>query len=110
VFVLPSRAEGISNTILEAMASGLPVIATDVGGNAELVVHGVTGFLVPAGEPAAIAARLREYQGDPALAARHGSAGRQRAVEHFSLDGMVAAYRNLYRDGMRRAGRLGGRA
>lgn len=96
VFVLPSRAEGISNTILEAMASGLPVIATDVGGNRELVVDGETGFLVPSGEPGAIAGRLSWYRENPDALARHGRAGRERALREFSLDVMVENYRRLY--------------
>lgn len=100
VFVLPSRAEGISNTILEAMASGLPVIATDVGGNAELVVDGETGFLVPAGDAKAIAARLKEYRENPQLLIRHGHAARERVLREFSLDVMVESYRRLYRDAL----------
>jgi sugar transferase (PEP-CTERM/EpsH1 system associated) len=98
VFVLPSRAEGISNTILEAMACGLPVIATAVGGNAELVVDGETGFLVPAGDPAAIASRLAWYRERPEMLVRHGRAARARVLREFSLDVMVASYANLYRD------------
>jgi len=97
VFVLPSRAEGISNTILEAMATGLPVIATDVGGNAELVAHGETGFLVPAGDAGAIAERLAWYRAHPAELARHGHAARERVLAEFSIDAMVARYRALYR-------------
>ncbi|MGR9117665.1 MAG: glycosyltransferase, partial [Gammaproteobacteria bacterium] len=61
IFVLPSQAEGISNTILEAMASGLPVVATDVGGNSELVVQGETGFLVEQQNPSQLAECLVEY-------------------------------------------------
>lgn len=95
-FVLPSLAEGISNTILEAMASSLPVLATDVGGNAELVVAGQTGRLVPAGDVDALAAGLVDMAADPARAAPLGRAGRTRVQQHFSLQGMVAAYRSLY--------------
>jgi sugar transferase (PEP-CTERM/EpsH1 system associated) len=95
-FVLPSLAEGISNTILEAMASGLPVVATRVGGNPELVDDGVTGCLVPSAQPQAMAAAIEHYAGDPDLARRHGAAGRAQALERFSLERMVADYQALY--------------
>ncbi|MCK6369911.1 MAG: TIGR03088 family PEP-CTERM/XrtA system glycosyltransferase [Gammaproteobacteria bacterium] len=110
VFVLPSLAEGISNTILEAMACGLPVIATTVGGNAELIVEGETGYLVPPGDDAALAARLRHYLQHPEEAARHGRAARERAVREFSLDVMVERYRRLYRDSVAAAGARGAAA
>ena len=77
-FVLPSLAEGISNTILEAMASGLPVIATAVGGNPELVEAGRTGELVPAADPEALAERILAYARDPEAARAAGRAGRER--------------------------------
>ena len=96
IFVLPSLAEGISNTILEAMASGLPVVATDVGGNGELVVKGKTGFLVPRAEPQAMTAAILDYADEPALRDRHGAEGRRRAVESFSLAGMVDQYERIY--------------
>jgi sugar transferase (PEP-CTERM/EpsH1 system associated) len=97
VFVLPSIAEGISNTILEAMASGLPVIATQTGGNPELVAHGVTGALVPVGDPVAIAHIIRDYLADPHLRGLHGKAGRKRVVEEFRLERMAEQYGELYR-------------
>lgn len=96
VYLLGSRAEGISNTVLEAMASGLPVIATRVGGNGELIVDGETGFLVPAEQPEAMAAAMRRYADDRALLGRHGAAARTRAVAAFSLAGMMARYQKLY--------------
>lgn len=95
-FVLPSLAEGISNTILEAMASGLPVIATAVGGNAELVAVGTTGVLVPAANAEAMAQALLGYFTDRQTAAGHGRAGRARVVGQFSLDAMVDRYRQEY--------------
>lgn len=96
-FVLPSWAEGISNTILEAMATGLPVVATRVGGSAELVDEGHTGLLVPPAQPVALASALAELVADPAKARRMGVLGRERALRQFSLDAMVNAYDSLYR-------------
>ncbi len=96
IFALPSQAEGISNTILEAMASGLPVVATDVGGNAELVAAGETGALVPAQDPHAMAQALLRYTADAALRQSHGTAGRQRVERSFSIDNMVERYTRLY--------------
>jgi len=96
LFVLPSLAEGISNTILEAMACALPVVATRVGGNAELIEPGRTGALVPSDDADAMAAVLREYAVDPRRVAAEGAAGRQRVVAHFSIDAMVAKYAELY--------------
>ena len=95
-FVLPSLAEGVSNTILEAMATGLPVLATDVGGNAELVAAGRTGALVPAADPAALALQLLALAEQPAQAARLGAAGRADVAAHWSLHTMVGAYQGLY--------------
>ena len=96
-FVLPSLAEGISNTILEAMASGLPVIATRVGANADLLEDGLSGRLVPRSNPQAIANEILAYVADPALARRHGHAGRQIVERRFSLDRMVERYETMYR-------------
>ncbi len=96
VFVLPSLAEGISNTILEAMASGLPVIATRVGGNVELVEEGRTGFLVPPSDPAAMANAIRAYLDDRTLLAAQGQAARKKAETEFSLEAMVNSYLAVY--------------
>jgi sugar transferase (PEP-CTERM/EpsH1 system associated) len=96
VFALPSTNEGISNTVLEAMASGLPVVATRVGGNPELVVDGVTGALVAPGDEAALAEALARYAGDAQLRRTHGAAGRARAVEEFSIEAMMKRYCDLY--------------
>jgi sugar transferase (PEP-CTERM/EpsH1 system associated) len=96
VFVLPSQAEGISNTILEAMASGLPVLATAVGGNPELVVDGVTGRLTPANNAEVMAAHLLAYSHDAQMRHEQGRQGYQRVQEHFSLAAMVANYQAVY--------------
>jgi len=103
-FVLPSLAEGVSNTILEAMASGLPVIATQVGGNAELVEDQLTGRLVPPGDSEALATRILDYSHHPDVARRHGKAGRNRVERQFSLDRMVVDYERLYRQLLERRG------
>lgn len=95
-FALPSLAEGVSNTILEAMACGLPIVATRVGANGELVAEGVTGRLVPAADSAALAREMLAYFDDPALAARHGHAARLRAEREFSLERMVDRYHRFY--------------
>jgi sugar transferase (PEP-CTERM/EpsH1 system associated) len=104
IFVLPSLGEGISNTILEAMASGLPVVATRVGGNPELVQDGVTGRLVPSADPAAMAEALSELLAQPELLARFGTAGRERAVQEFSIEHMVERYSQVY-DALLRGGK-----
>ena len=96
LFVLPSINEGISNTILEAMATALPVIATDVGGNPELVINDQTGYLVPKQNPIAMAKAFKRYLETPELLATHGKAGRERCVSTFSLNRMIADYVNIY--------------
>ena len=96
LFVLPSRREGTSNTILEAMASGLPVVATDVGGNPDLVTPEETGSLVPTEDPEALAGAILRYLDNRALAAAHGRAGRDKILRAFSIDAMVRGYGELY--------------
>lgn len=96
LFVLPSIAEGISNTILEAMATGLPVVATRVGGNPELVEDGITGALIPPRDPETLAKTLIGYLQDPHLRAVQGRAARKRAVDQFDLGRMAEAYQELY--------------
>ncbi len=95
LFVLPSQAEGISNTILEAMACACPVLATRVGGNAELVDAGTTGEPVPPGDVEAMAQALAVLAADPARPARMGQAWRLRVEQHFSLQAMVGAHQDL---------------
>lgn len=96
IFALPSQAEGISNTLLEAMACGCAPVVTNVGGNPELVEEGANGLLVPSRDSAALAAALARLASDPALRQRLAEASLARVRGHFSLDGMIAAYGALY--------------
>ena len=96
VFVLPSLAEGISNTILEAMASGLPIVATQVGGNPELVRDGVNGRLIPSADAQTLVQVLAEYLNHPTLRREHGAASRRIAVAKFSLKSMLETYQAEY--------------
>jgi glycosyltransferase involved in cell wall biosynthesis len=98
IFALPSFSEGMSVTLLEAMAAGLPVVATRVGGNDEVVMHGETGFLVPNDHASEMARRLLQLFGDENLRRRMGQAGRKRAVDFFSTERMVSAFSSLYQD------------
>lgn len=96
VFLLSSLSEGVSVTLLEAMATGLPIAATGVGGNAEVVEHGTTGLLSPRGDPEALAANLVTLLQDPAQRRAFGRAGRDRLLELFTQDRMHRAYTELY--------------
>ena len=107
LFVLPSFAEGISNTLLEAMAMALPVVATRVGGNPELVEDAVNGTHVPRRDADSLTAAITRYLDDDQLRAVHGKSGRERAVERFSLERMTTAYTTVYRDLTAARGRRG---
>ena len=96
VFVLSSKNEGISNTILEAMASGLPVIATSVGGNTELVEDGVNGVLVKAEDVSDMAQALLGYLDAPEKMVEHAEHARQYAEKRFSIPVMAEAYATVY--------------
>jgi sugar transferase (PEP-CTERM/EpsH1 system associated) len=95
-FVLPSLAEGISNTILEAMSAGVAVIATAVGGNSDLIDSDRTGLLVQAGEVGALSSAMQALATDPERARAMGLAARQRVEREFSLTAMVGAYQAMY--------------
>jgi len=97
VFVLPSLAEGISNTILEAMATALPVIATDVGGNKELIVNNKTGFIIPVDNIDVLTQTMKRYLDNKELVMMHGKAGRKRIEENFSMNTMVSHYEQVYK-------------
>ena len=98
VLVLPSWTEGMPITVLEAMAHGKPVVATPVGGTAEVVVDGETGLLVPPRNPERLAEAIGRILADPALARRFGEAGRARVRAHFSADAMARRVLAIYDD------------
>lgn len=96
LFVLSSIEEGMPNALLEAMAAGLPAVVTDVGGNAETLLDGRTGYLVPPRDPGALASRMIELLETPGLRQAQSLAARQRYEAMFTLDRMTAAYHALY--------------
>ena len=96
LFVLPSLTEGVSLTLLEAMASGLAVVATRVGGNPEVVADGETGLLVPPRDPRALAAALLRLRRDDCERRRMEMAGRRRVERYFDVRRMTAAYEKMY--------------
>jgi glycosyltransferase involved in cell wall biosynthesis len=96
VFALTSVSEAASLTLLEAMASGLPAVATEVGGNPEIVRHDQEGLLFPRGDTTGCAAAFRRLFREPGLAARLGAAGRARARDRYRLDRTVEEYYRLY--------------
>lgn len=95
-FVLPSRSEAFPNAAMEAMAAGLPVVASAVGGLLDLVDHGRTGLLVPVDDAGAFAAAIDQLMADPARAARIGAAAREDVMNRYSFDRMVRAFEDLY--------------
>jgi glycosyltransferase involved in cell wall biosynthesis len=96
IAVLPSRAEGLPNAVLEYLAAGLPTIATNVGGNAEILKHGVTGLLVPPGDSDALASALLALLRSPALATQIAANGNKYVQENFSFGRLVKQIEDLY--------------
>ena len=97
VLVLPSaQPEPFGGVVMEAMAMQLPVIATNIGGSVEQVADGETGWLVPPGDPAALAAKLKILLGDAALRVRFGEAGRARVATHFTMNQMLEKFYATY--------------
>jgi glycosyltransferase involved in cell wall biosynthesis len=95
---LASSYEGLPNVVMEAMSVGVPVVATDISGNRDLVTHGVNGFLTPVGDRAGLARFAHKILEDPALRRRLGEAGRQRVLTEFSVERMIAKHIALYRE------------
>ena len=96
IFLLTSFSEGTAMTLLEAMASGLPCIATDVGGNPEIVMNGETGFIIPSRDEKILAEKIRELLGNDLMRKRMGKAGRKRFEENFTAAGMTSSYEAIY--------------
>lgn len=96
IFVLTSNWEGLPNAIMEAMASGLPCVVTDVGGNGELVVDGETGYVVPPNDPATMAQKILCLFKNEKLRKEMGMAGRRRIEKDFSVDKMVSETKEIY--------------
>jgi glycosyltransferase involved in cell wall biosynthesis len=96
IFVLPSRSEGFSNAIIEAMAASLPVVATNVGGNAEAVEDGVSGFIVPPEDIVALSDAILRMLSNPAKAEEMGASGRERVKDNFTIDAMMQQITNVY--------------
>ena len=104
IFVLPSRSEAFPNAVLEAMASGMPIVASAVGGIPELVENGHTGMLVPPNDPEALADRVCRLMANPPFAARLGETARATAQARYSFDRMVAGFENIYLTELTRRG------
>jgi len=110
ISVLPSHSEGLSNTLLESMAAGIPTVATNVGGNPELVKDHVNGILIPVKSPEHLAGAMRVILDDSQLAHRFGREAKIMATEGFSLDKMTADTQALYRAELARTRRVAARA
>jgi len=104
IYVLVSVSEGMSVTLLEAMGCGLPIVATAVGGNVEIVDNTVTGLLVPPGDVDGLVRSLRVLVREREIGARLGLAGRRRVIERFDQRGMMAQYLDLYRGALGQPG------
>ena len=100
IFCLSSVTEGTSMTLLEAGASGLPSVVTDVGGNGEIVVDSVTGYVVPSGDEEAFANALLKLVDDEGLREKFGLAARERVCELYSIESMVKAYGVVYEESL----------
>ena len=98
VFVLPSISEGMSNTLLEAMSAGLPVVATRVGGNPELIEDGAGGVLFSVGNIRELVGHLERLASHREYRETLGAAARARILTHYRLDSMLENYRNLYKE------------
>jgi glycosyltransferase involved in cell wall biosynthesis len=109
LFVQPSQSDGGSAKLLEAMATGLPVVATDVGGSAALVHPGFTGILVPPLAPDLMASAIADYCRIPEMGARHGARARSQVIAHHSLPAMARSYLAIYDALTRRHGELAAR-
>ncbi len=96
IFVLPSQREGIANALLEAMACGLAVVASNIGGNKELIQNGTSGLLVEPGDASSLAAALSRLASDEKLRIRLGAAARQKVEEHYGLAAIISGYRDIY--------------
>ena len=96
IFVLPSRMEGLPNAVLEAMACGLPVVATAVGGSPEIIENGVNGLLVPANDADALATAILNYLQHPRRAQEQGLAARKTVLARYPMDGVAERYSMLY--------------
>jgi L-malate glycosyltransferase len=110
IAILPSKAEGLSNAVLEYMAARLPTIVSDVGGNSELVEDGVTGLLVPPADSSALSAAMLRLLRDPSLARQMGQAGYEFAAKNFSFERLVREVDSLYTELLQRGGGNVGRA